>query len=176
MNRYEFESLISDYLDGSMSFKKRKEFEGYIIDNPDAQSLLENVKITISDMNNLHKIKVPDGFNKKLLSRVKKERLSSGQPNNTILGFTPFYASMLSCLCVAFFVVVSQLLNLSEGASRFNLKTNKYIAKSEQNITPQSKNNNLDKSLIVDSKIDSLDDKKEKEKPKNSNKIKFVNY
>ena len=62
------------------------------------------------------------------------------------------------------------------GASRFNLKTNKYIAKSEQNITPQSKNNNLDKSLIVDSKIDSLDDKKEKEKPKNSNKIKFVNY
>ena len=38
------------------------------------------------------------------------------------------------------------------------------------------KNVDLEKKLIVDSNIDSLQDKKEKEKPNNSNKIKFVNY
>ena len=43
MNRYEFESLISEYLDGSMPFKKRIEFEDYIKNNPDAESLAQKV-------------------------------------------------------------------------------------------------------------------------------------
>ena len=97
MNRYEFENLISDYLDGSMPFKKRLEFEDYIKNNPDAESLVEDVKNTIANMNNLHRVKVTDDFNEKLLSRVKKEGLAN-IPNNTILGFTPFYASILTCL------------------------------------------------------------------------------
>ena len=29
MNRYEFEDLISDYLENELSFSKRKEFENY---------------------------------------------------------------------------------------------------------------------------------------------------
>ena len=174
MNRYEFESLISDYLDGLMPFKKRIEFEDYIKNNPDAESLVEDVKKTIADMNNLHRVKVANDFNEKLLSRVKKESLASA-PNNTILGFTPFYATILSCLCVAFFVVASQLLNLSQGTNA-NFKPNQNIAESEQNISPYLKNIDLDKNLIVDSKVDTLNDKKEKEKPNNSNKIKFVNY
>ena len=174
MNRYEFENLISDYLDGSMPFKKRLEFEDYIKNNPDAESLVEDVKNTIANMNNLHRVKVTDDFNEKLLSRVKKEGLAN-IPNKTILGFTPFYASILTCLCVAFFVVISQLLNLSQG-SNANFTPNQNIAESEQNTSPYLKNIDLDKNLIVDSKVDTLNDKKEKEKPNNSNKIKFVNY
>ena len=175
MNRYEFESLISDYLDGSMPFRKRKEFEDYIKNDATAESLLENVKNTITDMNNLHKIKVSGGFNDKLLLRVKKEGLANG-PNNTIFGFTPFYASMLSFLCVGFFVVFYQLLNLSQGFSSFNSKPNQYLTESEQNISPYSKNIDLDKNLMVESKTDTIEYKKEKEKQDNSNKIKFVNY
>ena len=30
MNRYEFESLISDYIEGELSFNKREEFESYM--------------------------------------------------------------------------------------------------------------------------------------------------
>jgi len=176
MNRYEFENLISDYLDGSMPFKKRIEFEDYIKNDPDAESLVEDVKNTIADMNNLHRVKVADDFNEKLLLRVKKEGLVNVPNNtNTILGFTPFYASIISCLCVAFFVVISQLLNLSQG-SKTNFKPNQNVAESEENTSPYLKNIDLDKNLIVDSKVDTLNDKKEKEKPNNSNKIKFVNY
>ena len=174
MNRYEFENLISDYLDGSMPFKKREEFEEYIKNNPEANSLVEDVKKTIFDMNNLHKVKVNEGFNKKLFLRVKKERLVTSS-NNTILGFTPFYASILSCLCIAFFVVSYQLLNLSSGFNT-NSKSNQFIADSEQSIQPITKNLNLGNNYLVDSDIDTLNDKKEKEKPNNSNKIKFVNY
>ena len=174
MNRYEFENLISDYLDGSMPFKKRTEFEDYMKDDPDAGSLVRNIKTTISEMNNSQKVKVADNFNEKLLSRVKNEGIVS-KPNNTILGFTPFYASILSCLCVAFFVVTSQLINVSQDSSS-EIKTNQYTAELEQNNPSYSKSVDLEKKLIVDSNIDSLQDKKEKEKPNNSNKIKFVNY
>ena len=175
MNRYEFENLISEYLDGSIPFKKRTEFEDYMEDDPEAESLVRNIKTTISEMNNLQKVKAADNFNEKLLSRVKNEGVVSGPPNNTILGFTPFYASILSCLCVAFFVVASQLINVSQD-SNSEIKTNQYTAELEQNNPSYSKNVDLEKKLIVDSNIDSLQDKKEKEKPNNSNKIKFVNY
>ena len=175
MNRYEFENLISEYLDGSIPFKKRTEFEDYMKDNPDADSQVRNIKTTISEMNNLHKVKAADNFNEKLLSRVKNEGIVSGSPNNTILGFTPFYASILSCLCVAFFVVASQLINVSQDSSS-GIKTNQYTAELEQNNPSYSKNVDLEKKFIVDSNIDSLQVKKEKEKPNNSNKIKFVNY
>ena len=175
MNRYEFENLISDYLDGSIPFKKRKEFEDYMIDDKDAEALVSNIKTTISEMNNSQKVKVADNFNEKLLSRVNNEGIVSEPSNNTILGFTPFYASILSCLCVAFFVVASQLINVSQDSSS-EIKTNQYTAELEQNNPSYSKNVDLEKKLIVDSNIDSLQDKKEKEKPNNSNKIKFVNY
>ena len=174
MNRYEFENLISEYLDGSIPFKKRIEFEDYMKDDKDAESLVRNIKTTISEMNNLQKVKAADNFNEKLLSRVKNEGIVS-KPNNTILGFTPFYASILSCLCVAFFVVASQLINVSQDSSS-GIKTNQYTAELEQNNPSYSKNVDLEKKLIVDSNIDSLQVKKEKEKPNNSNKIKFVNY
>ena len=174
MNRYEFENLISDYLDGSIPFKKRKEFEDYMKDDKDAEALVSNIKTTISEMNNSQKVKVANNFNEKLLSRVKNEGIVS-KPNNTILGFTPFYASILSCLCVAFFVVASQLINVSQDSSS-EIKTNQYTAELEQNNPSYSKSVDLEKKLIVDSNIDSLQDKKEKEKPNNSNKIKFVNY
>ena len=174
MNRYEFENLISDYLDGSIPFKKRKEFEDYMKEDKDAEALVSNIKTTISEMNNSQKVKVADNFNEKLLSRVKNEGIVS-KPNNTILGFTPFYASILSCLCVAFFVVTSQLINVSQDSSS-EIKTNQYTAELEQNNPSYSKSVDLEKKLIVDSNIDSLQDKKEIEKPNNSNKIKFVNY
>ena len=35
MNRYEFESLISDYIEGELSFKKRKELEAYMKEDID---------------------------------------------------------------------------------------------------------------------------------------------
>ena len=50
MNRYEFENLISDYLDGELSFSKRKEFESYLEKNEDAKLLFIRVKNTLNDM------------------------------------------------------------------------------------------------------------------------------
>ena len=175
MNRYEFENLISDYLDGSIPFKMRKEFEDYLKKDPDAESLVNNIRITISNMNKIKKVKTSEDFNEKLLKRVKKEGLVSRSNNNTILGFSTLYASILTCLSVAYFVVASQLYNISQNSSVNNVP-NHYTNNSENNIPLHSKNANIDKNYLVDSNNDTLQDKQEKQKPKNSNKIKFVNY
>ena len=176
MNRYEFESLISEYLDGSMSFNKQKEFEQYMVKNPDAANLVKNIRKTISDMSKLKLTKASDNFNDKLLSRLKTERMVIGRDKNTLFGFTPFYASVLSCLCVALFVISLQLFNLSgEPGSKSKLNQYKTSLKTDQN---GKKENNLqvNKNLMVDSNIDSVKNDEVRKKPNNSNKIKFVNY
>tara|TARA_B100002051_G_C16642965_1_gene589689 strand:+ start:640 stop:1170 length:531 start_codon:yes stop_codon:yes gene_type:complete len=176
MNRYEFESLISDYLDGSISFNKQREFEQYLEQNPDAKYLVKNIRNTISDLNELKQLKVSENFDDKLLSRVKTERMVSGAEKNTLFGFTPFNASVLSCLFIALFVVTSQLLNVSKDS---DLQNNSYqYTTSLKDDRTYKKENNLkeDKNLMVDSKIDSVKNNKDRKKPSNSKKIKFVNY
>ena len=69
MNRYEFENLISDYLEGELSFSKRKEFESYLEENEDAKLLFFRVKNTLNDMKNAEKISTSENFNSKLLSK-----------------------------------------------------------------------------------------------------------
>ena len=171
MNRYEFENLISDYLDGSMSFNKQKEFEQYMEQDSDAEYLVKNIRNTISDMNELKEVKASDNFNNKLLSRVKTERMVSGPEKNTLFGFTPFYASVLSCLCVALFVVASQLFNVSED-SDFDNNSYQYKTSLEDNPSVNKEN----KTLMVDSNIDSVKNNEDRKKLSNSKKIKFVNY
>ncbi len=176
MNRYEFENLISDYLDGSIPFDKKKEFEQYIEQDPDAKYLFKNIRNTIYDMKELKQVKVSDDFNDKLLSRVKTERMVNDGDKNTIFGFTPFYASVLSCLCVALFIVASQLFNVSEDSS-LDINAYQYTTNKKDTQTVNMQNNlQGSKNLMVDSKIDSVKNNEERKKLGNSNKIKFVNY
>ena len=50
MERYEFEDLISDYLENSLSLKKRKDFELYLSENPGSSELVDQMKNTIMQM------------------------------------------------------------------------------------------------------------------------------
>ena len=176
MNRYEFENLISDYLDGSMSFNKQKEFEQYMEQDHDAKYLVNNIRNTISDMNNFKELKVSDDFNNKLISRVKTERLVSRPEKNTLFGFTPFYATVLACLCVALFVVASQLIYVPENS--YNDNNSYHFTKNLKENQSVNKENNLSdiKNLTVDSNIDSVKNNENIKKQTNSKKIKFVNY
>ena len=50
MERYEFEDLISDYLENSLSLKKRKDFELHLFENPDSAEIVDQMKNTIMQM------------------------------------------------------------------------------------------------------------------------------
>ena len=174
MNRYEFENLISDYLEGELSFSKRKEFESYMEENEDANLLLLRVKDTLNSMKNAEKISTSENFNLKLLSKIKdKTPLMPGQTSN-IFGLSPLYASIFSSLCLAVLFIGYSLI-APKPVSNSNLEYSLVpIDKSQKVAQSQTVKNNT--NFTINDKSDSLDANTKEYKPNRKNKIKFVNY
>ena len=174
MNRYEFENLISDYLDGELSFSKRKEFESYLEENEDAKLLFISVKNTLNDMKNAEKISTPDNFNSKLLSKIKDKAPLMPNDRSNIFGLSPLYASIFSSLCLVV-IFISYSLIVPKPISNSNL---------EYSLVPIDKSQKVDQSQMVknntsfadNDKSDSLDVNTKEYKPNKNDKIKFVNY
>ena len=174
MNRYEFENLISDYLEGELSFSKRKEFESYFEENEDAKLLFLKVKDTINDMKNAEKISTSENFNSKLLSKIKDKAPLLPSDRINILGLSPLYASIFSSLCLAV-IFISYSLIATEPVSNSNLEYSLVpIDKTQKAVQSQIIKNNT--SFTANDKSDSLDVNSKEYKPNKSNKIKFVNY
>ena len=174
MNRYEFENLISDYLDGELSFSKRKKFKSYLEENKDAKLLFIRVKNTLNDMKNVEKISTPDNFNSKLLSKIKNKALLMPNDRSNIFGLSPLYASIFSSLCLVV-IFISYSLIVPKSISNSNLEYSLVpIDKSQKVAQSRIVKNNT--SLTDNDKSDSLDVNTKEYKPKKDNKIKFVNY
>ena len=113
MNRYQFEDLISSYIDNEITLKKRKEFERYMKDNPDSEKLVSAIKGNIVKLNQIPRLKVKSSFNDTLKSKI--DDLNSnprlGKDRNLIFGFSPLNASFFSGLCIAFIVITLLLIN-----------------------------------------------------------------
>ena len=174
MNRYEFENLISDYLEGELSFSKRKEFESYLEENEDAKSLFFRVKITLNDMKNAEKISTPENFNSKLLSKIKDKAPFIQNDRSNIFGLSPLYASIFSSLCLAV-IFISYSLIVPKPVSNSNLEYSLVpIDKSQKVAQSQTVRNNT--NFTINDKSDSLNANTKEYKPNRKNKIKFVNY
>ena len=174
MNRYEFENLISDYLEGELSFTKRKKFESYLEENEEAKLLFFRVKNTLKDMKNSEKISTPEDFNSKLLSKIKYEAPLLPSDRSNILGLSPVYASIFSSLCLAV-IFISYSLIAPKPVSNSNLEYSLVpIDKSQKVSQSQIVKNNT--SFTSNDKSDSLDVNKKEYKPNRNDKIKFVNY
>ena len=174
MNRYEFENLISDYLEGELSFSKRKEFEFYLEENEDAKSLFFRIKTTLSDMKNAEKISTSENFNSKLLSKIKDKASLMQNDRSNIFGLSPLYASIFSSLCLAV-IFTSYSLISPKPVSNSNLEYSLVpIDKSQKVVQSQTVKNNT--SFTVNDKSDSLDANTKEYKPNRKNKIKFVKY
>ena len=174
MNRYEFENLISDYLEGELSFSKRKEFESYLEENEDAKLLFIRVKNTLYDMKNAEKISTPDNFNSKLLSKIKDKAPLMLNDRSNVFGLSPLYASIFSSLCLAV-IFISYSLIVPKPTSNSNLEYSLVpIDKSQKVAQSRIVKNNT--SITVKDKSDSLDVNTKDYKLNKNNKIKFVNY
>ena len=67
MNRYQFEDLISEYIDNELPLGKRKEFEDYLNNNIDAEALVNSIRSNINNVKGLPKVKASKTFNDRLL-------------------------------------------------------------------------------------------------------------
>jgi len=174
MNRYEFENLISDYLEGELAFSKRKEFESYIEKDESAKLLFLKVKETLNNMKNAEKISTAENFNSKLLSKIKDKTPLVPNYRSNIFGLSPLYASIFSSLCLAV-VFISYSLIAPEFESNSNLEYSLLpIDNSQKPLQPHLVKNNT--NLTANDNSDSLDVNTKEYKPKKNNKIKFVNY
>ena len=176
MNRYQFEDLISAYVENELSLSKRKEFEDYMKNNPDSESLVSSIISNIEKLNQIPKLKVQSSFNDTLKGKIAaiKNDPNSGKNKKIIFGFSPLNASFLSGLVVAFVIVSLQLINL-------NLKNQndgpKLVNSGPRNdFTPSNRVNKAMNTDLVDVKDDSLDNDMKLQKRKDlSNKMQFVN-
>ena len=174
MNRYEFESLISEYVEGELSFNKMEEFEAYMEEDVSAKILLNDVKKTLNEMKNIKGVATSDDFNSKLLLKVKDKTSIVRSNKNSIYGFTPFYASIFSSLCIAIFILGYTFIPDSNDI----LSNTNYSNNINQKIqdTPVIKKYDSDVNLASDASADSVKENDKNYKIGKNNKIKFVNY
>lgn len=115
MDRYQFEDLISDYLENTLSLSQRKTFEAYVENHPEAQKLLEDMKANLNKMHQLPKVQTSPAFMKNLQGRLSAERRMNKHPQaNTFFGFSPMYATLMSGLVIALLFVSFELFNSKE--------------------------------------------------------------
>ena len=117
MNRYQFEDLISDYIENKLPIAKRKELEAFMEANPEAKDQLESIRSLMKSMKKLPEVKTSDEFTAKLMKRVEFEKnrpsakkYVTSTVGKTYFGFTPAYATVMTALVVAFVVVGMQLV------------------------------------------------------------------
>ena len=117
MNRYQFEDLISDYIENKLPIDKRKKLEAFMEDNQGAKDQLESIRSLMKSMKKLPEVKTSDEFTEKLMKRVEFEKIrpsakkyAASTVGKTYFGFTPVYATVMTALVVAFVVVGVQLV------------------------------------------------------------------
>ena len=117
MNRYQFEDLISDYIENKLPIDKRKKLEAFMEDNQEAKDQLESIRSLMKSMKKLPEVKTSDEFTEKLMKRVEFEKnrpsakkYVTSKVGKTYFGFTPVYATIMTALVVAFVVVGMQLV------------------------------------------------------------------
>tara|TARA_A100001037_G_scaffold306813_1_gene355990 strand:- start:2762 stop:3304 length:543 start_codon:yes stop_codon:yes gene_type:complete len=179
MNRYQFEDLISEYIENQLSIKKRKEFEAYLEVNPDCKEQIESVKENMAQMRAIPKVSAASDFNEKLLEKIRigsGELSPSGPFQYTILGFKPMHASLMTGLVIAFLFISAQLFSPYQAVP---IQSKLYT---EDKISPLSnpslENINITKPTLDLAEVEedsTLNKNKKKSQKDFSKKIQFVN-
>ena len=172
MNQYQFEDLISDYIENKLTISKRKDVEQYLKENPKDELKVNQVRENILFLKSLPKTKVSSDFDSKLIDRIKKEAAKPLKKRvitkKNIFGFKPINFSLFISL-IFFSVFLSyQLIGelfLPRDSSN-GVFTNNEI---EVNQTPKVLNQ---RKITVPSDSIKIDQKNSKNFSKN---IKLVN-
>lgn len=166
MNSYQFEDLISDYLENSLSISKRKEFEAFLKNEIGAKEKVDQIKKNMIILGSLNQVTVSKKFNDDLKMKIKK-RSSKGKyhffRNGYLLGLKPFNAFVFLGLIILSLFLSQELYNeiFTNSDKNFDFPS-KNIAKNENLSKPELNH------------VDSLEIKNNK-KDKFSKKIRLVN-
>ena len=176
MDRFEFEDLISAYIENDLPLNKRKDFEEYLDKNPYQDQLVKQVATNMEALKKLPKISSKNNFNHKLMERIKYNSLDMNPAvtkRGNIFGFTFLNASMLLGLIFLLLVLSFEITGLMPGLKNndpYQFTDNKkFLGKSDMD-----KNN--EKEDPSNPNLTSIqNDTIKKEKVDFSRNIKYVN-
>lgn len=123
MDRYQFEDLISAYIENTLTVPQKKEFEQRLKTDPQLAQTVEAVRQVMSALKTSPQVKTSSDFMLRLQRRIARERFKPTQsvPTNRrpgdfrILGFKPAYAGLMVALVVAVVFIGKDLLPTSGG-------------------------------------------------------------
>ena len=176
MDRYQFEDLISAYIENELSLSKRKEVESYLAENPLEEKLIKQVSLNMKTLKNSPKMFAKENFNKRLLERIKSENphlAIKSKSNKKLFGFSVFHASVLISLFAILFILSLEITDLvlrSQNKENYKFVDNKNIL-DKKAINKQLEEEDTHKTNFTDIK----DDTTKKEKRDFSRNIKYVN-
>ena len=175
MNRYQFEDLISAYIENELPLTQRKEFEIYLKRNPDSQQLVDSLKINLKTLKTSSKINAKKDFNERLLTKIDSRKASFNtkvNSTNTIFGFSLFNATLMVSLFSLLIILTLEISGLAPIAGDNNgnkfAKNQSLHKKTMIQKEPEESLSNLN---FTNSKNDTL----KKKKVDYSKNIKFVN-
>ena len=176
MDRYQFEDLISAYIENELSLSKRKEVESFLAENPSEEKLIKQVSLNMKTLNNSPKISAKENFNKRLLERIKSENPQlalNSKGEKRLFGFSIFHASILISLFAVLFIISLEITDLVPRSQ--NRGNNKFVDDKnildKKDINKQFGKEDIHKTNFTDFK----DDTTKKEKRDFSRNIKYVN-
>lgn len=137
MNRYQFEDLISDYIENKIKSKDRIEFENYFANNIKAKKLLDSVQNNIEEMDNAYEIQVGKDFNKKLLEKIKNQSQKRKKLHSSSVFLFGFNLSQLSIMVGLIILFIFATVGLNNEYKINNFEDNIYSDEGTQNTTDE---------------------------------------
>ena len=159
MNQYQFEDLISEYVENKLTLSKRKEIEEYLKENPKAVIKVNQVRENILVLKALPKTEVSAEFDIKLKNRISKESNKPLKKRNftkkNIFGFKPVNFSLFIFLILFSLFLSSQIIDeisFPGNSSRKVLTNNEIEIKKTSNLSNENKISVPIDSINVDQK------------------------
>ena len=176
MDRYQFEDLISDYIENNLSMSQRKQVEAYLEENPEAKQQIESVKRVMASMKSMPGISTSAEFMNNLNRRItsEKEAKSVVKSTRSFAGYTPLMASLSAVVVIAVVMLGLEFMPESSNQATFTpamteqqindlpvlpLKTNdSMLAESEEDSTNYDEDTPVKRNF--DDKIQLVGDKR----------------
>ena len=176
MDRYQFEDLISDYIEHNLSMSQRKQVEAYLEENPEAKHQIKSVKQAMASMKSMPGISTSAEFMNNLNRRItsEKEAKSVVKSTRSFAGYTPLMASLSAVVVIAVVMLGLEFMPESSNQATFTpamteqqindlpvlpLKTNdSMLAESEEDSTNYDEDTPVKRNF--DDKIQLVGDKR----------------
>ena len=121
MDRYQFEDLISDYIENNLSMSQRKQVEAYLEENPEAKHQIKSVKQAMASMKSMPGISTSAEFMNNLNRRItsEKEAKSVVKSTRSFAGYTPLMASLSAVVVIAVVMLGLEFMPDSSNQATF---------------------------------------------------------